>query len=85
MKDIELGNKVRDKVTGLEGIAMCKCIYLNGCIQYEVQPKVNDKGEMVKGLWVDLGQLEYLEAGLVLMPLEIEEPPGGGQRNHSNE
>ena len=35
---ITLGNKVRDKVTGMEGIAVSRVEYLNGCVQYAVQP-----------------------------------------------
>ena len=39
METIELGQKVRCQVTGFEGIVIAKCEYLNGCIQFEVQPK----------------------------------------------
>jgi hypothetical protein len=33
-----LGKKVKDKITGFEGIATSKHIYLTGCNQYAVQP-----------------------------------------------
>jgi len=37
---IRLGNKVRDKVSGIEGIVTGRCEYLNGCVQYCVTTKV---------------------------------------------
>lgn len=30
------GKKVKDKITGFEGIVVAKCIYLTGCNQYGV-------------------------------------------------
>ena len=61
MKDIELGQTVRDKVTGFKGIAITKCKYLNGCIQYSIQPRVNDNGEIPKDQWIDEQQLEIIK------------------------
>ncbi len=60
MEKIKLGNKVKDKVTGFEGIAISKCIYLNGCIQYAIKPPVDEKGDMRKEVWIDEQQLQYL-------------------------
>ena len=66
---IKLGQKVKDKVTGFQGIAITKCIYLNGCIQYSVQPPVNEKGESPKSNWVDEGQLIVVDHGILPEPL----------------
>jgi len=76
--EIKLGNKVKDKVTGFTGIAITKCIFLNGCIQFALQPKANKDGEVPKSRWVDIQQLEYIEMGM-----EGEtKPTGGGFREH---
>jgi hypothetical protein len=40
---IELGSKVRDKVTGFEGIAIGETRWLHGCLRYTVQPQALDK------------------------------------------
>lgn len=35
-ESIELGSKVKDTVSGYEGTAVARYIYLNGCERYEV-------------------------------------------------
>lgn len=37
---IKLGDKVRDKVSGYTGIAVARCEFINGCIQYTVARKL---------------------------------------------
>lgn len=37
---IKLGDKVRDKVTGYEGIAVARTQFLNDCVQYMVARKL---------------------------------------------
>lgn len=74
-KMIKIGDTVKDTITDLEGTAVAKIIYMNGCIQYEVQPKKLKDGLIVKSAWVDEGQL------IVKKKAEIkkdkEKPPGG--------
>lgn len=40
---IELGDKVRDQVTGYEGIAVARTEWLHGCARITVQPANLDK------------------------------------------
>lgn len=40
---IELGSRVKDKVTGFEGIAIGETRWLHGCLRYTVQPEGVDK------------------------------------------
>lgn len=42
--EIQLGDKVKDIVTGYEGVVVVKSIFLNGCIQYAVAHSVK-KGQ----------------------------------------
>ncbi|WP_338876939.1 hypothetical protein WBJ53_14885 [Spirosoma sp. SC4-14] len=60
---IKLGQKVRCKVTGFEGIAIVKCEYLNGCVQYCVKPAARD-GKMIDGEYIDVQQLEVVGDGI---------------------
>ena len=61
---IELGEKVRDKITGIEGIATSRTEFLNGCVQYEVTRKISKKEaltvESVQGISIDEQQLEVI-------------------------
>ena len=51
---IELGKKVKDSITGFEGIAIARIEYLNGCISVEVRPtKLSSEGKMIDAEWID--------------------------------
>ena len=63
--EIRLGQKVRDLVTGLEGIVTGRCEYLNGCVQYHLKPTLDKDGKTVDGDWIDITQLEVVGQGLV--------------------
>ena len=80
METIELllGNKVKDLITGFEGIATGKCIYLNGCVQYLVQPTKLKDGQEVKPKWIDIQQLEFVSKGVAIRQYNT----GGGERSH---
>ncbi len=62
--EIELGQKIRDRVTGLKGIATGRCEYLNGCVQYHLKPALDKDGKMVDGDWIDVTQLEVVGRGI---------------------
>lgn len=60
---IKLGSIVKDTITGFTGIAVARCEYLNGCVQYEVQLPVGDEvKEYPKSKWIDGDQLQAIEA-----------------------
>ena len=44
--EIELGDKVRDLITGYEGIAVAKTEFINGCVQFSVAKQLK-RGEKV--------------------------------------
>jgi hypothetical protein len=54
----QLGQQLRDLVTSFTGIAVSRIEYLNGCIQYGVKPKVDEKGAMPEVQYIDQHQLE---------------------------
>jgi hypothetical protein len=61
-----LGKKVKCIVTGFEGIATGRCEYLNGCIQYRVEPPMKSDGTTVDK-WIDHGQLEVTGEGVTVV------------------
>ncbi len=57
--EIPIGQRVEDLVSGLRGLSITRCIFLNGCIQHEIQPSI-EEGEMQKTVWIDEDQLKAL-------------------------
>ncbi len=78
---IELGDKVKDTVTDLKGMAIAKANYLNGCIQFLVQPRGLKEKEIIKSEWIDEGQLVVLARPSEQVD-KNETGPGGGIRSH---
>lgn len=76
MKNIKLGSKVRDIVTGYTGIAVNRVEYLNGCIQYCVKPSVGKDGALPAGEYIDDQQLEILADGGISVPTKETGGPG---------
>lgn len=71
-----LGKKVRDTVSGFEGIAVAKTQWINGCVRYHVQPKVKDDNTYTNPEWFDVEQLEVLDEESV----DIKPRKTGGDR-----
>ena len=51
--EVELGDQVKDKVTGFVGIAVARTEFLNGCVQYSVAPKVGKDNKIPEELGID--------------------------------
>lgn len=73
---IELGMKVKDKVTGFTGIATSKVEYLNGCVQFCVKATVGKDGKYPDGQYIDIEQLEAVGKGIT-----IKKKDTGGEMN----
>ena len=79
MKKIKLGSKVRDKVTGLVGIATARTEFLNGCIQYSVQPKAGKDNKVPEEIGVDSESLEVIQPKKVKIK---KKDTGGAMTRH---
>lgn len=73
----KLGTKLECRVSGFKGIAVARCEYLNGCIQYGIKPKVGKNGEEPDAVYVDEGQLKQVGKGITTTPKKT----GGPQRD----
>jgi hypothetical protein len=60
---IKLGQKLKCRVTGIEGIATAKCEYLNGCIQIGITP-LADTNKYPETHYIDYKQLEVIGDGI---------------------
>ena len=63
MKEIKLGDKVKDPISGLVGIAVGRTVWLHGCARITVQPMGVDKMKKpYESISVDEPQLEIVQA-----------------------
>lgn len=58
---MKLGDQVRDKVTGVKGVAVGKSEWLTGCNTYAIQPPVKEDGTVPDPYWVDEARIEVIE------------------------
>jgi len=68
MGRIELGDRVKDKITGLEGIVTGRYEYLYGCLRMSVQPEKAKDGKPVESFVLDEPQLELLKKAVIVPP-----------------
>lgn len=78
---IELGEKVKDTVTDFEGMAVARIVYLNGCVQIQVQSKKLKDGKIIKAEWIDEFQLIRIKDKSIKTKVK-EWRPAGGFRSH---
>ena len=69
-----LGTKVKDKVTGFQGIVTGVTHYLTGCSQALVVPPVDEQGNHKEGHWYDFQRLDRVDESLIV--LDNSETPG---------
>lgn len=70
-----LGKRVKDKVTGFEGIIVAKVNYLFGCAQYGVAPKATD-GKVNDTHYFDEGRIEIISLGIEPAAVQVVGHPG---------
>ncbi|MCJ7747862.1 MAG: hypothetical protein MUP27_08965 [Desulfobacterales bacterium] len=69
----EFGSRVKDQITGFEGIVRAVNYWDNGCVKYAVQGQVVKDGKIPECEWIDEQQLELIDAAL-----KKEKKPTGG-------
>ncbi len=75
---IKLGVKVRDKVSGFEGIVGARIVYLNGCIRYELIPRVGEDGKSRESEFFDEARIEVVKDG---KQVKVERKSTGGYQD----
>ena len=58
---VNLGDRVRDKVTGFEVVATARYQYMNGCERYCVEPMVDKGGKLVDAQTFDVQRLDVVQ------------------------
>lgn len=62
LKMIELGMHVKDKVTGVTGVAVARTEYLTGCARISVQPTDVKDGKVADWVTLDEGQWDVIKS-----------------------
>jgi hypothetical protein len=74
MQQPQLGDKIRDVITGLEGIMVCRSEWLNKCVRVTIQPQEAKDGKPVDSYCCDIEQVEVIKRGA----FEVKKSPTGG-------
>jgi len=78
MTQIQLGNRVRDLVSGFTGIATARTEYMNGCVQFAITSSSEDGTKEPVSRWLDTEQLEFVDGGVRGQVGQAQ--PSGGDR-----
>lgn len=76
---MQLGQRARDKVTGMTGVLIARAQHLNGCERWLLQPILDKDGKMLEAYWFDEVQLEPMDQ--VIQHTEVK--TGGLPSRHS--
>ena len=72
-----LGDLLKDRVSGLTGVAMGVTSYVYGCRRWGIAPRETKDGQPIAWAWFDEPQLDLLEPGVLAVP---NAPTTGGPR-----
>ncbi len=80
---VNLGDEVKDTLTGFVGICGSITEYLNGCRRIMIVPPVDATGKYQDERWIDEPQLEVIKRSAYIAPIrpKLEAPKDtGGDR-----
>jgi hypothetical protein len=60
--EVNLGDVVKDKITGFQGMVIAITHWLNGCIRINVQPQALKDGKPIESECFDIQQIEVVKA-----------------------
>lgn len=76
---VKLGDKVRDVITGFEGIAIGKSEWLCGCTTYGITPQKLKDGKIIDTEWFDEGRIEVIAEDVETYTENHRDPSGPQQ------
>lgn len=74
------GKLCKDQVSGFEGTAVGYAVYITGCVQVVLAPRVDKDGKLGDSIWFDLSRVELCGFKPVPKP-PTSDPAGGPQRD----
>jgi hypothetical protein len=76
-QSVQLGDRVRDRISGFEGIVTGKHEYLYGCRRVTVSPTELKEGKRIESDWLDEDQVDLVESAVIPAPSSAPERGGG--------
>ena len=70
---VKLGDRVKDKISGLKGIVVARTEWLYGCVRVTIQPEEVKEGKPAEMATVDEPQLMVVKRGVVADRVEFEQ------------
>jgi hypothetical protein len=80
MATINMGDVVRDSISGFEGTVISRIEYINGCVQFAVQPKIDKDGKLPDAQYFDMQRLERISVPTAKVTEFTRQSVGGPQR-----
>lgn len=76
---MQMGDKMRDMISGYEGIATGRTAYMNGCVKWLLEREL-DKDGKEQSCWFDEQRLNVIESKAFTLPSQTAEraATGGG-------
>jgi len=65
MSKPQIGDRVKEKITGYAGVVTAKCEYITGCKQVLVNPPLKADGGYEDPRWFDEDRVDVTEAKVV--------------------
>ena len=73
----DLGDELKDKVTGFKGVVMVRAQYSTGCIHYGLAASsIKDDGSTMVWEWFDASRLQLHIANAVTFTVDDDTPSG---------
>lgn len=79
-KTVELGDEVKDKISGFKGICTGIFNYLNGCVRAMIEPRTTKEGKPIEAHTFDVSQVEVLKKNVV-PAYKADTGPGGPRKD----
>lgn len=68
---VQLGRKVKDRITGFTGTVTGFVTYISGCNQALVAPPVGSDGKAPDSWWLDEQRLDYVDESVVTLKKDV--------------
>lgn len=71
---VNVGDSVKDTITGLAGIAVCRAVWLYGCVRVGVQPRTAKEGKVPDIVYIDEPQLRLVKRAVMSPAGDMPKP-----------
>lgn len=81
MFEFNLGDEVKDQITGYKGFIVARCDYMTGCNRYGIGQKMKKDGTLPKWQWFDEPSLKLTKKNVIDILPKGKKIKTGGPRS----